>query len=129
MMASENERGRVAGVLAASASGERRLGGHPYRAEIMQRAADLLRDSDAEIARLTRELEEARERERALRDDLTAAIGNLSALVDLLHHDGYIERCGDRAARLVSAAEIYLESPSREQEVGAATPQEASGAD
>lgn len=81
--------------------------------------------AQASLRRAKRELEAARERERALRDDLTAAIGHLSALVDL-YRDGYPE--SDHAARLVSAAETYLKSPSREQDVPSALapPQEAS---
>src|SRR5690606_7218682 len=43
----QTEYERVAGVLEACADAENRLGGHPYRAEIMRRSAELLRQADA----------------------------------------------------------------------------------
>lgn len=44
---SQTEYERVAGVLEACADAEKRLGGHPYRAKIMRRSAELLRRADA----------------------------------------------------------------------------------
>lgn len=119
MMASENERGRVAGVLAASASGERRLGGHPYRAEIMQRAADLLRDSDAEIARLTRELEEARERERGVRSAVIRAVAALARLAPRLDPR-------EEAEWVPRGSVVEIATRLKDEVLALSTPQEAS---